>query len=124
MEPYVFHSDGKSTFGVRVTVVGEVVDGELKLSASRCSEKDAFVKKVGREKAIERLSVGNLVTSIKVEKANLNLFINTAKAVADSVAKHGVYKKIELIDNSKLYVDTIFGFSAGDKESYSYILVD
>lgn len=101
MEPYVFHSRPNST-GVRVTVVGQNVNGELKLAASRCSEKDAFVKSIGRFKATERLSVDNLIATIDFQKPSLNRFIGAADAVAEHVIKNGL-KPVKLTEKKVLF---------------------
>jgi len=41
----------------RVTVVGEFIENELVLSASRCGDYDNFNRKLGRQKAAGRLSM-------------------------------------------------------------------
>lgn len=122
MEPYVFHSDKDHSSKVRVTVVGEFIDGKLKLSASRCSDKDAFVKKIGRENAIKRLMNGELIAEIETKTVSKNMFIKASEAVAHAVITFGVHKKIDLISSDKVYTLGFFDFENGKKDDFSYIV--
>lgn len=122
MENYVFHSNVDNDSRVRVTVVGEFVDGKLKLAVSRCSEKDHFVKKIGREIASKRLLNGDLITELDVKKMSMGIFIEASETICDAVARFGVNKKIEIISSDKIYIHTYLGFNNGDKNEFGYII--
>lgn len=100
MEPYVFHSECDHPTGVRVTVVGSFNENILDLAVSRCSEKDSFVKKIGREKAIERLNSGNIISSVVVSQPSLNTFINAAKAITEYVIFFGTKTETTLVEKT------------------------
>ncbi len=127
MEPYVYHSSQHEYDGVRVTVVGKIDNGLLFISAARCSKEDPFVKKTGRSIAIGRLDESNFITAIDFPALDQKKFISAAKAVADSVVKHGVSKRITLINNSKLFIkswwDSDFVNPDIDYSEFSYILL-
>lgn len=124
MEPYVFYSNTDSLTGARVTVVGIVEDGFLKLAASRCSGKDNFVKKTGREIAIARLKSNELITSVFVGKGMISTFIGAADAVSDSVLSNGVNQRISLIDNSKLFSGERGNYFNFEPNTFSYYLTE
>lgn len=68
-----------------VTVVGIHEVGILKLAAARCSEKDQFEKKVGRELAEKRLSEGKHVAHVFIDECRVKDFIKYAEAVTKIV---------------------------------------
>ena len=110
-EPYVFHSPvSASKQGVRVTVVGEILDGKLNVAVARCGIEDKFkfTKKEGRERAMGRLNAGDYATSVPCESPNLAKFIEVAKTVSELVIKHSTYKKITLEETVK----TIYSYKA------------
>jgi hypothetical protein len=130
MEPYVFHSGKDHTSGIRVTVVGGIKDGMLSLAVSRCSLKDNFVKKDGREKALARLEAGEVIATIPFEKPSLSKFIGAADAVANAVIRHGVYQKVNLIPESVIFSkDRCYGsyvndnYENGSENCFIYTLV-
>ena len=121
MENYVFHSKNSC---VRVTVVGEFIDGKLRLAVSRCSEKDHFVKKVGREIASKRLLDGDLIAEINVNKMSMGVFIEASETICDAVERFGVNKKIEIISSDKVYTrrNDFYGYDNGEKFRFDYIV--
>lgn len=124
MEPYVFHSEKDHVSGIRVTVVGGIVDGVLNLAVSRCSLKDNFVKKDGRKKALARLTAGEVVATTPFEKPSLSKFIGAADAVANAVINHGVYQKVNLIPESSVFFKYTFSgdYRKGSENSFLYTL--
>ena len=70
----------------RVTVVGDVVDGHLRLSAARCSKKDSFVRKVGNLIATGRFNKGKYCRIVPVGTAfTTKDFIEIASTFADEI---------------------------------------
>lgn len=69
----------------RITVVGEHKDGVLKLAASRCSTKDRFVRKVGRELAENRLKEGKHVLEVKTQRCDSEIFHNYANTLMENI---------------------------------------
>lgn len=121
-QPFIFHSSPDNNLGVRVTVVGDYADGVLNLAVARCSQEDIFVRKTGREKAIERLKKGEFVTSLMSETMTFKRFFGAASAVANAVAIFNIDVKIGLIENSKLYLDISDQcFQAGVEDTFSFI---
>ena len=121
-QPFIFYSSPDNDFGVRVTVVGDYADGVLNFAVARCSQADIFVRKTGREKAIERLKNGEFVTSLKSETMTFKRFFGAASAVANAVAIFNIDVKIGLIENSKLYLDISDQcFQAGVEDTFSFI---
>lgn len=97
----IFHASNEEP--VRTTIVGIYDSGVLRLSASRCSEKDHFIKKVGRELAIERLEKGEFITEFKVKNFDKQNFYEIAELVSGGVIKFGLKQKFEVIDTFDLY---------------------
>lgn len=84
MEEFIFHS--KPYFWLpRVTVVGVLDKGQLKIAVSRCSENDQFVKKIGVEKARKRVESGNLISIYSIEKCSISDFVSIATDIAEMV---------------------------------------
>lgn len=70
----------------RVTVVGDVVDGHLKLSAARCGKKDRFVRKVGNLIATGRFNKGKFCRVVPVGSGfTIKNFIEIASDFADEI---------------------------------------
>ncbi len=69
----------------RITVVGEHKDGILKMAAARCSLKDRFVRKVGREIAEDRLKQGKHVLEVKTRKCDSEIFHNYANVLMENI---------------------------------------
>lgn len=61
---YRFYS--KPILNVRVFIIGEWKDSILKIAVARCSHKDQFVRKTGRDIAEERLVKNKLYLESKV----------------------------------------------------------
>ena len=81
------HSKHKSN---RVTVVGDVVDGKLLLSASRCSKKDSFVRKIGNAIATGRFNAGKYCRTIDVgSDFNTTIFVELASDFAEDAHAKG-----------------------------------
>ena len=100
-QQFIFHSQSNSHSGVRVTVVGEYSTGILNLAVARCSEKDSFSRKIGREIAIERLNKGEIFYSFTSETMNSKRFYDIANAISKSVELFNTNVKIDLIEISK-----------------------
>lgn len=102
-EPYIYHSKAVYAGCIRVTVVGILEEGVLKLAASRCSYKDQFCKKTGREIAIARLKENNFITEYKLNEGEMQLvlptFIEIAKIIAGIARDRGVRQKVEITNN-------------------------
>lgn len=70
----------------RVTVVGDVVEGHLMLSAARCSKKDRFVRKVGNLIATGRFNKGKFCRIVPVgSNFKIKDFIEIASTFADDI---------------------------------------
>lgn len=69
----------------RITIVGEYDDGVLRLAASRCSLKDRFVKKIGRDIAEERLKTNQHLLEIKLNKFDTQTFYDYANILIDHI---------------------------------------
>lgn len=79
---------------VRITVAGEHSDGVLKLAVSRCSMKDRYVKKIGREKAEKRLSIGLLYDQIELNECDAKTFVVFAKKAVLDIDKNAKVVRI------------------------------
>lgn len=122
-QPFIFHSSPDIS-GVRVTVVGNYVDGVLNLAVARCSEKDTFVKKHGRDLAINRLSSGIYTYSLKSEEMSVKRFVGAARAVAYAVIVFGSHAKFQLVENNNLFVEMDNRcFQVNDEDTFSFILL-
>ena len=71
----------------RVSVVGECTDGTLKIAVSRCSSKDNFVRKKGRELAETRLKTGNVYFQVQANTCDVREFLYLAKSIAKEVSE-------------------------------------
>ena len=69
----------------RVSIVGECTDGVLKVAAARCSSKDNFVRKKGRELAEKRLQSNELCFEIPADKCDVRTFIVIAKGLCQQI---------------------------------------
>lgn len=87
-----FYSKGSKA---RVTVVGDIQDGVLKIAASRCSDTDAFCKRKGVEIASRRLSKGKTVFEQPVaEEFGAKDFVHIASTISQVVERtKGVAKR-------------------------------
>lgn len=91
---YRFYSKVNSKSNVRVAVVGDYQDGELRVSVARCSSKDKFIRSKGRMIAEGRFSKGKFYSKFPVGNVQTNLgeiFVGCAKKVID-----------EIVDNPQL----------------------
>lgn len=82
----IYHSGGGFSLWPRITVVGEITEQAhgkvLTIAAARCSVKDKFTRKEGRELAIERLENDIIFSSISVDdNFNRSNFIEIAREV-------------------------------------------
>lgn len=73
---------------VRVSVVGEHVDGQLKVAASRCGKRDNFRRSRGRSIAEGRLRGGKLCATIPMESCNGNQFVEVASRIAEQIVRN------------------------------------
>jgi len=70
----------------RVTVVGEVIEGHLKMSVARCGSKDNFIRKVGNLIATGRFNKGKYCRIVPVGSAfSTTTFIEIASEFADEI---------------------------------------
>ena len=82
---YIFHSRPVAK-QARVTLVIKYVDGIVSIAASRCSAKDNFSRKKGRQIAEGRLVKGKLVDSFEKKDSMSNVeFLNYANYYAEMV---------------------------------------
>lgn len=81
----------------RVTIVGEVEQDTLKLAVARCSHRDKFVRKVGRQIAEGRLKKGNIFMYVPLTEGQLTTekFIEIASAVAQELLSIPGEEKVE-----------------------------
>jgi hypothetical protein len=125
-EPFIFHSNQKHPSGVRVTVIGyyDENDGILNMSVARCSNKDAFVKKTGRDIAMTRFNEGKLTASLKTEVMSLDRFIGAACTVGDAVIKYGTDVTIKIFEASNMFGEGDDGayYQIGDSNEFIYTL--
>ena len=85
---YRFYSKANETKN-RVSIVGECVEGTLKIAAARCSNKDNFVRKKGRKLAEERLKNNQLYYECKTEKCDIRQFLYLARSIAKEIENSG-----------------------------------
>lgn len=70
----------------RVTIVGQIDNGLLLLAASRCSDKDTFIKQKGEGIAKKRLFNKQLIGIYPVNSATVPRdFVNIAKRVVEQI---------------------------------------
>lgn len=70
----------------RVTVVGDVINGHLMLSAARCGKRDRFVRKVGNLIATGRFNKGKFCRTVPVGSTfTTSDFIEIASTFADEI---------------------------------------
>lgn len=89
---YFFHNTHNQR--VRVTVAGQFIDNELHIGVARCSEKDQFTRKTGREIALERMVAKPYVKDIsgKLDMPKHKFFI---KACVISIVPYVItFKKL------------------------------
>ena len=72
---------------IRVSVVGEHSDGELRIAVARCSNKDNFYRKKGRMIAEGRLAKGKIYAHIPMEECDVSTFVRIASKLAEEVKK-------------------------------------
>ena len=105
---FIFHSPQyPMSTGLRATVVGRYKDGELKIGVSRCSERDMFSRKTGRELAFKRLDDGKEYLSVSTDNMDLTKFIKIAQAISEAVLTYGVDTKIKLVEETIFLYDLI-----------------
>lgn len=79
MKHYIFHSPASS---VRVTVAAAIEGSFASFGVSRCSKKDQFVKKIGRERALIRAQ-SDPVIKVRLPKKYIgSWFVTTARGLA------------------------------------------
>ena len=76
--------------GPRISIVGEHKDGVLRLAASRCSPKDRFMRKIGREIAEDRLKNGKFLMELKTKECNSEKFHEYAHMLITDILKNGL----------------------------------
>ena len=69
----------------RVTVVGDYFNNVLRLSVSRCSDKDNFSKKIGSLIAGGRFNKGIYCQVVEVDIPNTENFVKHASMLADTL---------------------------------------
>lgn len=69
----------------RISIAGEHKDGTLKLAAARCSLKDRFVRKAGREIAEKRLKEGKHILEVKIKKCDSDTFHAYANTLMENI---------------------------------------
>ena len=77
----------------RVTIVGEYNAGKLCMTAARCSDKDNFCRKVGRDKASARLKLHRNCYSTSVEESTIKNFVEQASKLANFISENVNFKK-------------------------------
>ena len=89
---YFFHNTPNCA--VRVTVAAQFIDNEMHIGVARCSEKDQFTRKTGREIALERMIAKPYIKDIS-DKLNIpkhKLFISAC--VVSIVPYVTMFKKL------------------------------
>ena len=86
----IFHSKHPKN---RVTIVGEYCEDGLCLTAARCSDKDNFCRKTGREKAVSRFSVKRHCLNLSTDDKTIKTFVEVAKQLADFVSSNIKFKQ-------------------------------
>lgn len=81
---YRFYSKPIANTG-RTTIVATFVDGVVNVAAARCSTKDNFIRKKGRQIAEGRLVKGKLIHSFKIESFSSADFIALANNLITQV---------------------------------------
>lgn len=85
-----YPSEEKNTKEPRVTFAGEFKDGYLYLAAARCTNKDSFLKKKGRQIAVGRYIKAakedkwdtDFTAKIKVEEQNIPTWVDICKKLS------------------------------------------
>lgn len=101
----VFHSKHKNN---RVTVVGEFVNNELVLAASRCGDNDNFSRKLGRVKAAGRLQMKHPKACIECDKPILKDYKHTVSVGSNQNTKVFVEIAAEFADEVNVKSNKIF----------------
>lgn len=105
---FIFHSpQDPMCNGLRATVVGRYNNGVLKIGVSRCSERDMFCRKTGRDLAFKRLDDGKEYLSVNSDNMDLTKFIKIAQAISEAVLTFGVDTKIKLVEETIFLYDVI-----------------
>jgi hypothetical protein len=76
----------------RVTVVGEHNDGVLNIAVARCSKKDNFNKKIGRNIAEGRLAKKQIYFKTSIQYCTTSDFLKHAKSIAEEVCSTKITK--------------------------------
>jgi len=85
MMQFIFHSKVTGLKESRVTVAAVIDGSKAKFGVSRCSKNDQFIRRVGREKAIER-ALNSPSIEVHLPKKDVSKwFLATAKGMADVV---------------------------------------
>jgi len=89
---YRFYSSPESE--TRVTVVGKRIDDDkFAFAVSKCSKKDAFVRKIGRSIAEGRLNKGKFFKILTVnddERVKIKDFVAVAMKIANNETSHNI----------------------------------
>lgn len=83
MKTLFFHSKPDSN-KVRVTVAAIIDGAYATFGVARCSRKDQFVRKIGRDKALERVGTKPYL-KIRVPNHENKWFVATAKGIAEVI---------------------------------------
>lgn len=78
---------------VRVAVVGKEINNELCIAVARCSQKDQFCKKTGRELAEKRLENQEIFHKVALPECSAYNFLLIAQGVVSEVIKTKKIKK-------------------------------
>lgn len=109
METFIYHSKPTWLYNSRVTVAGKIEDNKLKLAVARCSEKDQFIKKIGRDISIERLNNNQLISEVDVtgiDKINA-LFVDLARSIAYVCDELGTHVKVNFTPTVSYTMDIV-----------------
>lgn len=91
IQPLIFHHRGKLA---DVTIVARKTDDILCYSASRCSAKDQFSKKIGIKIATGRLDSNQIIATRSVENDLIKQFKKDAVDLGQYVEKNPNYREV------------------------------
>jgi len=112
----IFHSKTNN----RVTVVGEYCDEGLCLTAARCSSKDNFCRKTGRDIANRRFNIKRHCITIPVKNRNIKSFVEIAANLSAIISNDPSFKKnMEYYKENIIQPTFITKYIAGKDQVFS-----
>ena len=80
-----FYSKNENNRNERITLVGEHVEGVLKIAAARCSKRDQFQRSKGAKIALGRLAKNKLAYAIPMVTCTGTDFVSVAQTLIEPI---------------------------------------